>query len=165
MKENRKPGPKVPGKLAKTGHYCPPGSEGARVYKGIRPFRKVCKYGGHPKFHPGRCVECRRLSDKKREMTAERAEKKRENYQRWLQKKDSRAKIAAWAKRRNARQEQKAANAARQRMYRRGYVAMVQAKASEVAAKLLAKAEAQAKKAKGDKYGTVQVGNYNPRGF
>lgn len=159
MKENRKPGPKVPGRLAKTGEYCPPGSEGASVYRGIRPFRKVCKYGGHAKPFPGRCMICRRLSDKKRTISAKRARDMRENYLRWLAKPGNKEKIAAWAKRRNARQEQKIAHAARQRAYRRGYKAKIQAKAQDVAAKLLAKAEKQAALAK---YGIQQVGNYNP---
>lgn len=154
-----KPGPKVPGRLAKTGEYCPPGSEGTRVYSGKRPFRRVCKYGGHPKFHPGRCVECRRLSDKARDMKPGRADEKLDAWRRWKAKPESIEHVAAYASKYNAREEVKAANAKRQRMYRRGEKVTKQTNPAEVAAKLMAKAEAKAKQAK---YGIQQIGNYNP---
>ena len=154
-----KPGPRVPGKLAKSGEYCPPGSEGSTVYRGIRPFRKVCKYGGHPKPHPGRCVECRRLSDKARDMSAERAAKKRATYLAWSRKPANKAKIAEKHRKYASRAEVKAMNARRQRMYRRGEKMDNPGKPSEVAARLLAKAEAKASQAR---YGITQAGNYNP---
>jgi hypothetical protein len=121
MKENLRPGPKPPPKRAVNGMLCPPGSEGAKLYRGIRAFRKVCKYGGHKKPYPGRCVACRHLGNQRRDKKLERKKDKRKNYTRWSALPENKKKIAGWAARRNARREQKDAAAARQRRYRREF--------------------------------------------
>jgi hypothetical protein len=159
MKENLRPGPKVPGKLAKTGEYCPPGSEGSKVYRGIRPWRRVCKRRGHPKPHPGRCILCRHLSEKARDMKPQRAKQKKAANDRWRAKPKNRVKRAACDRRRNARQEQKDAAALRMQKYRRGERLNNPGKPAEVAARLLAKAAAMVKQ---KSYGYEQIGNYNP---
>ncbi len=146
-----KPGPKVPGRLAKTGEYCPPGSEGAAVYRGIRHFRRVCKYGGHAKFHPGRCTICRRASDKKRIATAADVARKRRNWNNWNAKEENKAKRSEYARKYCQRPEVKKANARRQSLYRRGLTVNPKAnRAPEIAARLLAKAT---KAAQGARYG------------
>lgn len=118
VKENLKPGPKPKARKAEDGTLCPPGSEGTKVYRGIRKFRRVCKYGGHRKPHPGRCVICRRESDRARDEKPQRVQTKRAALRRWVSKPGSKKKIAVWSKRRNERREQKDASAARMRRYR-----------------------------------------------
>jgi hypothetical protein len=85
-------------------------------------------------------------------MKPSRAEAKAAASKRWLAKPDSKAKRAAAARARNARREQKDASAARQRLYRRGFKVDNPGNPSDVAAKLLAKAERQAKQAR---YGII----------
>lgn len=119
MRENLRPGPKPEPRRAQDGTICPPGSEGSTVYRGIRGFRKVCKYGGHRKTHPGRCLKCRRARDVRRDAKRKRKAQKRAAATRWRSKAENIAKIARWSKRRNSRREQKDATAARMRRYRR----------------------------------------------
>lgn len=158
-----KPGPKVPGKIAKTGEYCPPGSEGSKVYRGKRAWRKRCKRRGHPKTHPGRCLICRRLSDKARDLNPVRYARKLKTWNTWKAKPGNTAKVAARSKEYNARQEVKEANARRQRIYRRGGKLDNPGNPAEVAARLLAKAAAKAKSAAtANRYGITQAGNRNP---
>jgi hypothetical protein len=88
-----------------------------------------------------------------------REDKKLDAWRRWKTKPGSMEHVAAYASKYNSREEVKAANAKRQRMYRRGEKVTKQTNPAEVAAKLLAKAEAKAKQAK---YGIQQIGNYNP---
>lgn len=118
MRENLHPGPKPSPRPAKDGTLCPPGSEGTRVYRGERPFHQVCR-NGHPKPHPGRCVPCRRASDSARDAKRKRKAQKRAAVIKWSGKPENKIKISTAAKRRNARQEQKDAAAARMRQYRR----------------------------------------------
>jgi hypothetical protein len=140
-KENLPPGPKKRRRRAADGSLCPPGAEPTK-YRAERPFLKRCRKG-HDKPHPGRCVICRRASDKARDMGEKRAAQKAAAYWKWKAKEDAKAKIAAQAKRRNERQEQKAANA-RRAWERRHGIYRSGGNAKAVAAKLKALAEAKA---------------------
>lgn len=159
MNENLRPGPKRNRRRAADGTQCPPGSEGHRVYRGLKPYFRYCRQG-HPKPHPGRCLICRRASDKARDANPERLAIKARASKKWHAKPGSKEKIAAWAKRRNARAEQKAKAAERMREYRHREViaqvhaAMRPAKPSPKISALLKLAEAKAAQAA---YGITRV--------
>ena len=139
---NLPPGPKPAPRTAVDGTLCPPGSEGSWKYRGLRPWLQTCR-NGHPKPHPGRCVECRRASDKARDLSPQRAATKKAAYDRYKAKPESRAKACAYAKRRNARPDQKVDNAQRARELRQGIHRSAK-DARAVAARLLALAQAKA---------------------
>lgn len=151
MRENLPPGPKRNRRRAVDGTPCPPGSE-PRNYRALRPYHRKCRKG-HDKPHPGRCVTCRRASDKARDMSPQRAEQKTAAYWRWKAKEKAKAKIAAQAKRRNERREQKDA-AARRAWERRHGVNKKPGNPQAVAERLKALADAKAQQAS---YGIQRV--------